>query len=157
MALKHLYTLFTRSYADHVRDLSSISVSRNDDDLIPIDDRIKSADKVFRFSIINSLTFFYTNPNETPNAAKGLILIDYLDRWHVKNWEYIGNKSLDEDQIEQINLISRCVDFVVKNMIKKLHSYITKNHNLFSIRSVSHDLLNPWWWLLGLNIMVVRE
>ena len=80
---KHLEALSTRSFADYMPDLSSISASSDDEYSITINDGLKSAAKVSGSSSIKSVTIHDADPKDVPKATKGLIVIDYLHKWCV--------------------------------------------------------------------------
>ena len=73
---------------------SSISASSDSEDLITIDDGLKSVTAVSGASSIKSLTLHDACPKDAPKVAKGLIVADCLRRWRAQNWQSIDKKSL---------------------------------------------------------------
>ena len=72
---KHLEALSTRSFADCMPDLLSISASSDAEDSITIDYGLKSAETVSGSSSIKPLSLHDADSKDVPNAAKGLIFI----------------------------------------------------------------------------------
>ena len=102
-----LEALSTRSFADCMLDFSSISASSDAEDSITIDDGLKIAAVVSGFSSIKSLVLHDAGPKDAPNVAKGLIAIDCLLMWHVKNCKSIDKQSLQFEQRKKINCIKK--------------------------------------------------